>query len=166
MRITERYIERGELYHSRFHRPNRFIFRIVRNVRGAMKEIIHTVTGESFHNGASVGSGNRFTFSSRFSERSMGMGAVTSGSHRSPDIPDQRSGFANPYGCVQGLSGDTHQFLRVFIHVAHGVGFVQVRMQAFFFKFYPGETVSACFITECSEQMFLTISIERNVCRK
>lgn len=54
----------------------------------------------------------------------------TDHSHLFTDISDQCSGLADANGSVQGLSGDTHQLLRVFINVAHRVGFVQVRMQA------------------------------------
>ena len=50
-------------------------------------------------------------------------------SHHFPDISDQCSGLTGEYGSIQGLSGDTHQLLRVFINVSHGIGFVQVRVQ-------------------------------------
>ena len=59
-------------------------------------------------------------------------------SHRLPDISDQRPRFTDADGSVQGLSGDTHKLFRVFINVAHGVGFVQVRVQTF------GGVFSAC----------------------
>ena len=65
--------------------------------------------------------------------------------HRLPDISDQCSGFADAYGSIQGLSGNVHQFLRVFINIADRVGFVQVGMQAL------GKVISERGRTEYSE---------------
>ena len=115
------------LDHPRFHSPDSFILRIVRNVRRTVKEIIHAVASERLHNGTSVGSGDRFTWQSRV--RKTHPSTKTDHSHLFTDISDQCSGLADADGSVQGLSGDTHQLLRVFINVAHRIGFVQVRMQ-------------------------------------
>jgi hypothetical protein len=79
-------------------------------------------------------------------------------SHRFPDISDQCSRLTDADGSVQGLSGDTHQLFRVFINVAHGIGFVQVRVQTF------GGMLSACGGAG-RLRTALTVSVERNVCR-
>ena len=94
------------LDHSRFHSPNRLILCVVWDVRGAVKEIVHAVASERLHDGAPIGSGDRFTV------RSHGVRKTaidrTECLHHFPDVPDQCSRLADADGSVQGLSGDTH----------------------------------------------------------
>lgn len=82
----------------------------------------------------------------------------TDHSHLFTDISDQCSGLADANGSVQGLPGDTHQLLRVFVDFTHRVGFVQVRVQTL-----GGGTVSVR--RGRKTPTILTISVERNICR-
>jgi len=81
----------------------------------------------------------------------------TDHSHLFTDISDQCSGLADANGSVQGLPGDTHQLLRVFVDFTHRVGFVQVRVQTL------GENVERA--ASRKTPTILTISVERNICR-
>lgn len=99
------------------------------NVGRTVKEIVHAVASECLHNGAPIGSGDRFTCDSSGQENRQPSTKQDIYPHYFPDISDQGSGFTDAYGSIQSLSGDTHQLFRVFINDTHGVGFVQVRMQ-------------------------------------
>ena len=115
------------LDHSRFHSSDSLILRIVWDIGRTVKEIVHAVASERLHNGTPAGSGDWLTSESRSGKHTPI--DQPGRSHRFPDISDQCSRLADAYCGVQGLSGDTHQLLRVLIDLTHWVGFVQVRVQ-------------------------------------